>query len=79
MGMTPDPYEQRREQMFPRLTQSQIERIARYGTRRRVRKGEILIEQGEQGLPFYVIIDGTIEIVRPHDGGEDADHAARSR
>ena len=71
MGMTPDPYEQRREQMFPRLTQSQIERIARYGTRRRVRKGEILIEQGEQGLPFYVIIDGTIEIVRPHDGGED--------
>jgi thioredoxin reductase (NADPH) len=71
MGMMPDPYEQRREQMFPRLTQSQIERIARHGTRRRMRKGEILIEQGEQGLPFYVIIDGTIEIVRPHDGGED--------
>ncbi|HTC23128.1 MAG TPA: cyclic nucleotide-binding domain-containing protein [Gemmatimonadales bacterium] len=71
MAALPDPYEQRREQMFPRLTPSQIERIARHGTRRRVKKGDILVEQGDHAIPFYVIIEGTIQIVRPHDGTED--------
>ncbi len=67
----PDPVEQRREQMFPKLTGKQIERIAGHGTRRRMRRGEILVEQGTHGMPFHVVLDGTVEIVRPHDGLED--------
>jgi thioredoxin reductase (NADPH) len=67
----PDPSEQRREQMFPRLTPSQLDRIGRHGTRRRVHKGEIIVEQGDHAIPFYAIIEGTIEIVRPHDDTED--------
>ncbi|HZO09528.1 MAG TPA: FAD-dependent oxidoreductase, partial [Myxococcota bacterium] len=72
MATPRDPAEQRREQMFPRLTPGQIERVARYGARRRVRKGEILIDQGSHGVHFHVVIEGTIEVVRPRDGGEDA-------
>ena len=70
MSTASDPFEQRREQMFPRLDAGQIERIARHGTRRRVRRDEILFDQGTQGR-FYVVLEGAIEIVRPHDGVED--------
>jgi thioredoxin reductase (NADPH) len=72
MATAPDPFDQRREQMFPRLDPAQIERIARHGTRQRLRKGEILFDQGSHGFHFHVVIEGTIEIVRPHDGIEDA-------
>jgi thioredoxin reductase (NADPH) len=67
-----DPHEQRREQMFPRLSQGQVERVARHGTRHRVRKGDVLYDQGSHGMRFHVVIEGRIEIVRPRDGGEDA-------
>jgi len=66
-----DLVEQRRGQMFPTLTERQIERIAGHGARRRVRRGEILIEQGTHGMPFHVVLAGTVEIVRPYAGHED--------
>src|SRR5262245_13392733 len=72
MATASDPFEQRREQMFPRLHPSQIERIARHGARRRLRKGEILFDQGSHRIHFHVVIEGTLEIVHPHDGIEDA-------
>jgi thioredoxin reductase (NADPH) len=71
MSAAPDPFEQRRDQMFPRLHPDQIERIARHGTRQKLRKGEILFDQGSPHAHFHVVIEGTIEIVRPHDGIED--------
>ena len=37
-----DPYLGRRDQMFPRLTPAQIERISAVGERRSVRSGEVL-------------------------------------
>jgi thioredoxin reductase (NADPH) len=58
--------------MFPRLGPGQIERIGRYGTRRRVQKGEILFDQGSQRIHFHFVLAGTLEMVRPHDGSEDA-------
>ena len=71
MSAAPDPFEQRRDQMFPRLRPDQIERIARHGTRQKLRKGEIVFEQGSYRAHFHVLIEGTIEVVRPHDGTED--------
>jgi CRP-like cAMP-binding protein len=52
---------ERRELLFPTLSAAQIERIAAHGKRRRVSAGEILVEQGDQNLPFFVVISGAIE------------------
>jgi len=71
MAVMLDPFEQRREQMFPKLTDSQVARIDHYGSHRRIRRGEILIEQGAHDVSCYVVLSGSIEIVRPVDGGED--------
>jgi len=71
MAIPPDPAEQRREQMFPRLDPGQIERIARHATRRRVQRGEILFDQGSHRNQFHVVIEGAIDIVLPRDGTED--------
>ena len=66
-----NPYLDRRDQMFPRLTPGQIERIAHLGERRRVRSGEVLFELGEQNTRFFVVSEGAIEVVRPIDGREE--------
>ena len=71
MGTAPDPFEQRREQMFPTLSAEQIARIERHGTRRRVTRGEVLFEQGAEHVPFFVVLEGALEIVRPERGRED--------
>jgi thioredoxin reductase (NADPH) len=60
-----DPSVQRREQMFPRLTEAQLGRISRIGELRSVRPGEILFEVGEQNTKFFVVIDAAIDVVRP--------------
>src|SRR5580704_15493389 len=52
---------ERRELLFPTLSPAQIERIAAHGKRRSVSAGEILVEQGDQNLPFFVVISGAIE------------------
>lgn len=53
------------ERIFPKLTPAQIERIAAYGHTRSVQPGEVLIEQGDTPVPFFVITTGEVEIVRP--------------
>ncbi len=67
------------EKAFPVLTDIQIERLRKYGENRKVRKGEILFEQGDANVSFFVIERGTLDIVQPtvsedraitsHDGG----------
>src|SRR5215510_8410416 len=64
-------YAERRDQMFPRLTQAQIARISGVGERRKVHSGEVLFELGEQNTRFFVVIEGAIEIARPVDGREE--------
>jgi thioredoxin reductase (NADPH) len=61
----------RREQMFPRLTDAQIERVASLGERRDVRAGEILFDVGDRNSAFYVVTSGALEIVRPGDTGDE--------
>src|SRR3954468_1816672 len=60
----------RREQMFPRLTPRQIDRLREMGNRRTVERGEILYDQGGKTPHFYVILSGTLEIVEPAAGKE---------
>ena len=56
--------------MFPKLTHAQIERIAAMGKIRPVKRGELLIHQGDAENPFFVVISGTTEIVQPTPNGE---------
>jgi thioredoxin reductase (NADPH) len=61
---------ERREQLFAKLTPSQIERIAAAGHKRRVSQGQILINQGDEVMPFFVLVSGRIDIVQPSEEGE---------
>ena len=53
------------EKIFPKLTPAQIGRIAAHGRTRLVQPGDVLIEQGDTSVPFFVVITGEVEIVRP--------------
>ena len=55
----------RSEQIFPTLTSAQIARVAKHGRTRTVRSGEVLVEQGDRAIPFFVVISGELEAVRP--------------
>jgi thioredoxin reductase (NADPH) len=50
--------------VFPKLTGAQIARIAAHGARRAVAPGEVLVEAGDQVVPFLVVTAGAIEVVR---------------
>ena len=53
------------EQIFPVLTPAQLNRIETHGHIRQVQNGELLVEQGDTNVPFFVVMTGEIEIVRP--------------
>ena len=58
------------DRMFPTLTPAQVERIAAHGHVRQIRPGEVLVQQGDQIVPFFVVTTGGVEIVRPSGTGE---------
>jgi thioredoxin reductase (NADPH) len=60
-----EPQIERREQIFPHLTEAQIARVSSVGHTRDVRVGEVLFEAGDQNTCFFVIIRGSLEVVRP--------------
>jgi len=64
------PYE-RQAQMFPRLEASQLEKVKPYGRARHVDRGELLFDIGDREVPFFVVLSGELEIVRPDRDGED--------
>ena len=53
------------ERMFPTLTPAQIKRTVAHGHVRPIRRGEVLIEAGQRVVPFFVVLTGQVEIVRP--------------
>ncbi len=61
----------RRAQMFPPLTEAQVARVARFGKERSLTAGEILFEQGDYGVPFYVVVEGALEVLHPLVGKVD--------
>ena len=53
------------DRVFPTLKPEQIARIGAHGHVRQIRRGEVLVEAGEQIVPFFVVTDGAIEVVKP--------------
>ncbi|MDQ3853084.1 MAG: cyclic nucleotide-binding domain-containing protein, partial [Thermoproteota archaeon] len=60
----------RLEQIFPTLTPAQIRRIVPHGHMCTMQRGEVIIEQGDRNVPFFVVVSGEVEIVRPSGGLE---------
>jgi len=67
-------YARRREQMFPGLTQPQIERIRARARSIETRAGEVLVDPGNRHGKFYVLLSGTLELVLPGAEGEEPVH-----
>src|SRR5439155_22348776 len=61
----------RAAQMFPQLTPAQIDRISSVGRRRDVRAGDVLFDVGDQNTRFFVVLSGSIDILRPVDDHEE--------
>ena len=57
--------------LFPRLTAAQIEELTERGETLSLSPGEVLFEQGQRDTPFYVVLEGAIDII---DGQPDGDH-----
>jgi thioredoxin reductase (NADPH) len=60
----------RPERVFPTLTQAQITRIAPHGRRHPTTAGDVLVEVGQRPVPFFVVLSGEIQVLRPSPGGE---------
>lgn len=58
----------RAEQIFPTLTPEQIRRVTAHGHSRAIQPSEVLVEQGESALRFFVVVSGELEVVGP--GGD---------
>src|SRR6266511_4678273 len=53
------------EHLFPTLTPEQIARIAAHGNRRSVARGDVLVEFGDNIVPFFVVVSGELQVLRP--------------
>ena len=54
------------DKIFPKLTPEQTRRIAaRGGQMRKIQIGEVLVEQGDGNVPFFMVVSGELEVVRP--------------
>jgi len=60
----------REDQVWPTLTPTQIERIAKHGQQRSLQPGDVILEAGQQEFPFFVVIDGELAVMRPSCDGE---------
>jgi thioredoxin reductase (NADPH) len=63
-----DPYA-RGAQIFPRLSPAMVARVAAYGSPERLPAGTLVFERGERGVDFFLVLEGSIEILGLGDGG----------
>ena len=54
--------------VFPTLTDAHLTRMASLGKTRAVRRGDVLVPQGQHLAPFFVVRTGEVRIVRPAGG-----------
>jgi thioredoxin reductase (NADPH) len=65
-----DKRQTRPEVPAPRLNAAQIERLASIGRERVVASGEVLVEVGAVNLHFFILMNGSLEVVNDLGGGE---------
>jgi thioredoxin reductase (NADPH) len=58
------------DKLFPTLSAPQIARIAAHGRRRAVSRGDVLVEVGAANVPFFVVVSGHVQALRPSEDGE---------
>jgi thioredoxin reductase (NADPH) len=61
----------RRAQMFPTLSDAQVARVARVATTVELAEGSVLFDQGDYGIPFFVVLAGAIAVVHPNGSAEE--------
>jgi thioredoxin reductase (NADPH) len=61
----------RRSQMFPVLTDAEIERLRRYGATRSYKKGDHVFETGKVGPGMVVILSGSLAVTQRDGHGHD--------
>jgi thioredoxin reductase (NADPH) len=57
-------------QMFPRLSPVQIARLSAHGHKITMRQNEVLAEPGDRGRPMFVVLSGSIEVMKPGLNGD---------
>jgi thioredoxin reductase (NADPH) len=65
LAETPDRYG-----AFPRLSDAQIETLARRGERQHIEPGELLFRERDKRYDFFVVLDGKVTVVSGY-GGEE--------
>jgi thioredoxin reductase (NADPH) len=51
--------------MFPALDAAQIARVAAFATEQSFPAGALVWEQGDRDVPFYVVLEGELEVFHP--------------
>jgi len=60
----------RPDRIFPMLTPPQLARIASHGRRRPTALGDVLVEVGDRPVPFFAVLSGEVQVLRPGDTAE---------
>src|SRR5436190_368347 len=55
---------------FPALSDEQLATLDSLGTRRKVRRGEIIYKAGQRDVPFNLVLSGELEVFESRDGDE---------
>jgi thioredoxin reductase (NADPH) len=63
--------ESRRAQIYPSLAPAELERLGRFGSRRRYEDGEMLVRAGESGHGLSLILAGEVDITRHGEDGSE--------
>ncbi|HEX2252681.1 MAG TPA: FAD-dependent oxidoreductase [Thermoanaerobaculia bacterium] len=58
------------QEAFPRLDARLIARLGRHGHEEATEAGEVLFAEGDRDFDFFVVLDGTVDIVEHSDGTE---------
>jgi len=67
----PSIMDQRRDQMFLRFSDDDLERLARFGDPRSYKSGDMLARVGEVGPGLMLILSGRVEVTRPSGAGRE--------
>jgi thioredoxin reductase (NADPH) len=62
------------EAMFPKLDSGQIARLATFGRQQNAPALEIILERGDSRHGIFVVLSGSIEVIRVSSGGETVLH-----